>query len=88
MFYAGVNSRSRIPGYRIQIFPFCRPHMRAMHTSWICFFASYFVQFAMAPPTCATASKMSPSDQAGYLVDQRLDDDRRCAHAIRAGIAV
>ena len=26
-----------------------RPHMRAMHASWICFFASYFVQFAFAP---------------------------------------
>jgi NNP family nitrate/nitrite transporter-like MFS transporter len=26
-----------------------RPYMRAMHASWICFFASYFVQFAMAP---------------------------------------
>jgi NNP family nitrate/nitrite transporter-like MFS transporter len=39
-------------GYRATEMKFCsmaRPHMRAMHASWICFFASYFVQFAMAP---------------------------------------
>jgi NNP family nitrate/nitrite transporter-like MFS transporter len=39
-------------GYRateLKFFSFSRPHMRAMHASWICFFASYFVQFAMAP---------------------------------------
>jgi hypothetical protein len=39
-------------GYRATEMNFCsmsRPHMRAMHASWICFFASYFVQFAMAP---------------------------------------
>jgi NNP family nitrate/nitrite transporter-like MFS transporter len=39
-------------GYRATAFKFCsisRPYMRAMHASWICFFASYSVQFAMAP---------------------------------------
>jgi NNP family nitrate/nitrite transporter-like MFS transporter len=39
-------------GYRATELQFCstsRPHMRAMHASWICFFASYFVQFSMAP---------------------------------------
>lgn len=39
-------------GYRATELKFCsfaRPHMRAMHASWICFFASGFVQFAMAP---------------------------------------
>jgi NNP family nitrate/nitrite transporter-like MFS transporter len=39
-------------GYRATELQFCsmaRPHMRAMHASWICFFASYFTQFAMAP---------------------------------------
>ena len=39
-------------GYRateLKFLSFCRPHMRAMHASWICFFASYFVQFAMSP---------------------------------------
>lgn len=39
-------------GYRateFRLFSFQRPHMRAMHASWICFFASGFVQFAMAP---------------------------------------
>ena len=39
-------------GYRATQFQFCstaRPHMRAMHASWICFFASGACQFAMAP---------------------------------------
>jgi NNP family nitrate/nitrite transporter-like MFS transporter len=39
-------------GYRateFKFFSFSRPHMRAMHASWICYFASYFVQFSMAP---------------------------------------
>eukprot|EP00934_Nitzschia_sp_Nitz4_P004365 Nitzschia sp. Nitz4//scaffold234_size30613//21298//23176//NITZ4_007965-RA/size30613-augustus-gene-0.26-mRNA-1//1//CDS//3329543422//4355//frame0 len=39
-------------GFRATELKFCsfhRPHMRAMHASWICFFASGFVQFAMAP---------------------------------------
>lgn len=39
-------------GFRATSFKFwsvARPHMRAMHASWICFFASYSVQFAMAP---------------------------------------
>lgn len=39
-------------GYRATQFKFCstaRPHMRAMHASWICFFASGACQFAMAP---------------------------------------
>ncbi|KAG7358794.1 high affinity nitrate/nitrite transporter transmembrane protein [Nitzschia inconspicua] len=31
------------------VFSMSRPYMRAMHASWICFFASYSVQFAMAP---------------------------------------
>lgn len=39
-------------GYRATQFRFfgaSRPHMRAMHASWICFFASGACQFAMAP---------------------------------------
>ena len=39
-------------GYRateLKFFSLSRPHMRAMHASWICFFSSYFVQFSMAP---------------------------------------
>ena len=39
-------------GYRATEFRLCstrRPHMRAFQASWICFFASGFCQFAMAP---------------------------------------
>ena len=39
-------------GYRateLKLLSVARPHMRAMHASWICFFSSYFVQFSMAP---------------------------------------
>ena len=39
-------------GYRgteLKFSSFARPHMRAFHGSWCCFFASFFTQFAMAP---------------------------------------
>ena len=39
-------------GYRgteLRLSSFGRPHMRAFHGSWCCFFASFFTQFAMAP---------------------------------------
>mmetsp|Transcript_30756 Transcript_30756/g.47162 ORF Transcript_30756/g.47162 Transcript_30756/m.47162 type:complete len:511 (-) Transcript_30756:92-1624(-) len=39
-------------GYRgteLKLLSFARPHMRAFHGSWMCFFASFFLQFAMAP---------------------------------------
>lgn len=54
-------------GYRATEMQFCstaRPHMRAMHASWICFFASYFVQFAMAPllPSLQTSLRLSKRD--------------------------
>jgi MFS transporter, NNP family, nitrate/nitrite transporter len=41
-----------------------RPHMRAMHASWICFFASNFVQYAMAPllPQLQTSFHLTKRD--------------------------
>lgn len=39
-------------GYRgteLKLATWDRPHMRAFHASWICFFTSYLVQFAQAP---------------------------------------
>jgi MFS transporter, NNP family, nitrate/nitrite transporter len=41
-----------------------RPHMRAMHASWICLFASTFVQYAMAPllPQLQTSFHLSKRD--------------------------
>lgn len=43
---------------------FARPHMRSFHASWICFFASFFTQFAMAPllPVIGESLNLSKSD--------------------------
>ncbi|KAL3915052.1 MAG: hypothetical protein SGILL_005825, partial [Bacillariaceae sp.] len=59
------NSAER--GFRATTFraaSITRPYMRAMHASWICFFASYFVQFAMAPllPQLAQSLHLSKKD--------------------------
>ena len=45
----------------IKIFSFQRPHMRAFHASWICFFAAFCSWFAIPPlmPTIAKALKMN-----------------------------
>lgn len=54
-------------GYRgteLKLSSFARPHMRAMHASWICFFASFFTQFAMAPllPVIGDSLNLSKRD--------------------------
>lgn len=36
-------------GTELKFCSFARPHMRAFHASWICFFTSFFVQFSQAP---------------------------------------
>jgi len=33
----------------IKLFSFARPHMRAFHFSWWCFFCAFFIWFAIAP---------------------------------------
>lgn len=33
----------------IKLFSFARPHMRAFHCSWWCFFIAFFIWFAIAP---------------------------------------
>jgi NNP family nitrate/nitrite transporter-like MFS transporter len=54
-------------GYRATEFQLCgnfsRPHMRAMHASWICFFAAGAVQFAMAPLLPQLQESLSLSKQ-------------------------
>jgi Major Facilitator Superfamily len=36
-------------GTELKFCSFSRPHMRAFHASWVCFFTSFFVQFSAAP---------------------------------------
>ena len=45
----------------IKVFSLQRPHMRAFHASWICFFAAFCSWFAIPPlmPTIAKALKMN-----------------------------
>lgn len=54
-------------GYRgtaLRYTSFARPHMRAFHASWICFFTSFFVQFSPAPllPEIQRSLSLSRSD--------------------------
>jgi hypothetical protein len=58
-------------GFRATSFKFCsfsRPYTRAMHASWICFFASYSVQFAMAPLLPQLEVSLNLSQQDIWLV--------------------
>jgi len=34
---------------RLKFWSWSRPHMRAFHASWMCFFADFFVQYSQAP---------------------------------------
>jgi MFS transporter, NNP family, nitrate/nitrite transporter len=43
------NAQKGYRGTELKLSSFARPHMRAFHASWCCFFASFFTQFAMAP---------------------------------------
>jgi len=54
-------------GYRgigLKFFSFSRPHMRAFHASWMCYFTSFFVQFSQAPllPEIKESLNLSKSD--------------------------
>lgn len=52
-------------------FRLSRPYMRAMHASWICFFASYSVQFAMAPLLPQLKLSLNLSKQDIWLVGSK-----------------
>jgi hypothetical protein len=63
------NSPER--GFRaitFSVFRMSRPYMRAMHASWVCFFASYSVQFAMAPLLPQLEVSLNLSKQDIWLV--------------------
>ena len=67
------NSPER--GFRATSFRFfsiSRPYMRAMHASWICFFASYSVQFAMAPLLPQLGVSLNLTKQDIWLVSTRI----------------
>ena len=48
-FTISYDAQKGYRGTELKYFSFARPHMRAFHGSWCCFFASFFTQFAMAP---------------------------------------
>jgi NNP family nitrate/nitrite transporter-like MFS transporter len=51
-------------GTRLELLSFQRPHMRAFHGSWMCFFLSCFLQFAMCPllPEIQASLNLTKSD--------------------------
>ena len=51
-------------GNTLKLSSFKRPHMRAFHGSWICYFISLFLQFAMCPllPEIASSLNLTKSD--------------------------
>ena len=56
-----VDSNQDDRATEIKLFSFQRPHMRAFHVSWICFFAAFCSWFAIPPlmPTIAKSLKMN-----------------------------
>jgi len=51
-------------GTELHFWSYARPHMRAFHASWICYFTSFFVQFSQAPllPEIQDSLALSKSD--------------------------
>jgi len=51
-------------GTKLQLCSFQRPHMRAFHGSWICYYCSLCLQFAMCPllPEIATSLSLTKSN--------------------------
>ena len=47
----------------IKMLNFSRPHMRAFHFSWMCFFTAFFIWFAIAPLMSEIAITLSLSKQ-------------------------
>lgn len=48
-FTISYDAQKGYRGTELKLSSFARPHMRAFHGSWCCFFASFFTQFAIAP---------------------------------------
>ena len=48
-YYVKVNPNQDDKAEEIKLLSFKRPHMRAFHFSWMCFFTAFFIWFAIAP---------------------------------------
>jgi NNP family nitrate/nitrite transporter-like MFS transporter len=48
-YYVNVNPNQDDKAEEIKLLSFKRPHMRAFHFSWMCFFTAFFIWFAIAP---------------------------------------
>jgi NNP family nitrate/nitrite transporter-like MFS transporter len=48
-YYISVDPNQDDKAEEIKMFSFKRPHMRAFHFSWMCFFTAFFIWFAIAP---------------------------------------
>mmetsp|Transcript_3310 Transcript_3310/g.4639 ORF Transcript_3310/g.4639 Transcript_3310/m.4639 type:complete len:203 (-) Transcript_3310:103-711(-) len=85
-------------GTEIRLCSFQRPHMRAFHGSWMCFFVAFLVWFSYAPLLPQVQKDLSLSDSdiwltnifsvAGTVVMRfllgPLCDLSQCLHAVRA----
>jgi len=48
-YYINVDPNQNDKATEIKLASFKRPHMRAFHFSWMCFFTAFFIWFAIAP---------------------------------------
>jgi NNP family nitrate/nitrite transporter-like MFS transporter len=48
-YYVNVDPNQDDKATEIKLTSFKRPHMRAFHFSWMCFFTAFFIWFAIAP---------------------------------------
>ena len=48
-YYVEVDPNQDDKATEIKLLSFKRPHMRAFHFSWMCFFTAFFIWFAIAP---------------------------------------
>jgi len=48
-YYIAVDPNQDDKATEIKLLSFKRPHMRAFHFSWMCFFTAFFIWFAIAP---------------------------------------
>ena len=48
-YFVNVDPNQDDKATEIKLLSFKRPHMRAFHCSWFCFFIAFFIWFAIAP---------------------------------------